>query len=56
LEAQHDADDTFFIRLTDPSSQAGYYGETLGVLPFALRKAPLETLRVYRALSAPKER
>jgi len=48
------AEDHFFIRLSDPSAQAGYYGETLGVLPFALSKAPLDVLRVYRAESAPQ--
>ena len=44
--------DQFFIRLTDPAAQAGYYGETLGVLPFALSKAPLEGLRVYEKADA----
>lgn len=35
------------IRLSDPKSQTGYYGETLGIIPIWVRKGPTETVRIF---------
>ena len=44
----HESPDSFPLRINDSVARVGWYGETLGALPFGWRRAPLEELRVYR--------
>ncbi len=43
-----DSDDAFPLRLTDSIGRVGWYGETIGALPLGWRRAPLESVTVYR--------
>lgn len=43
-----DSEDTFPLRINDSIGRVGWYGETLGALPIGWRRAPLESVTVYR--------
>jgi 4-amino-4-deoxy-L-arabinose transferase-like glycosyltransferase len=48
------SEDTFPVRVVDLAGNVGLYAETLGMLPFGVRRGPLESATLYRVRGTPE--